>query len=388
MSDEYVRSLAHVEKVIDINPIAGADRVELATVLGWHCMVQKNQFHVGDLAVYIEIDSKCPPTEAFKFLEPKHYAVKTQKYFKGTVISQGLLMHPDDLGLNADELTEGQDLTEKIGVTYYEQEDNKRKAPSVDKYKKMAQRNQKLFSKKPIRWLMRRDWGKKLLFLFFGRKKDRSGGWPEWVVKTDEIRCQNAPWVFEEKTPRIVTEKIDGTSATYTLKRGKRGGNDFYVCSRNVVQDNENHETYYKTNVYWEIAEKYEIEQVLIFLLNYKFPDAEWITIQGEIYGKGIQKREYSLDHHEFAAFNLITSDRGRFGTLEMERILKQYSIPCVPIVNASFILPDTVDEMLEYATDKSKIDGLEREGVVCRKPDGTGSFKAVSNEYLMKYHS
>ena len=386
MSEEYVRELAHVEKVVDIQPIAGADRVELATVLGWHCMVAKNQFKVGDLAIYIEIDSKCPPTEAFKFLEGKHYAVKTQKYFKGTVISQGLLMHPSDLGLKAEDLHEGQGLTEQLRITYYIPEDNKRKAPSSDQYKVMAQRNQKLFSKRPIRWLMRREWGKKLLFLIFGRKGDKKRSWPEWVVKTDEIRIQNCPWELEDKTPCIITEKVDGTSTTWSMKRGKRGKNDFYVCSRNVVMRTEDHTTYYETPVYQEIAKKYNAKQVLTYLLD-QFPKAEWVTIQGEIYGAGIQKRDYSIKDHDFAAFNLITSDHGRFGTLEMERILKEYGIPCVPIVNASFVLPDTVDEMIEYATGTSMIDGLPREGVVCRSMDGSKSFKAVSNKYLLKYH-
>lgn len=130
------RALAHVEKIVDIRPIEGADRVELATVLGWHVMVAKEQFKVGDLAIYIEIDSKVPNKEPFLFLEKKHFAVKTQKYFKGTVLSQGLLMSLSDFGMTEADVEEGQDLTEKLGITYYVPEDNQRKAPSVDKYKR------------------------------------------------------------------------------------------------------------------------------------------------------------------------------------------------------------------------------------------------------------
>ena len=183
------RELAHAEKITEIIPIEGAENVEIAKVLGWRVMVKKGQFKPGDLGVYIEIDSKCPATEAFAFLEKKHYAVKTQKYFKGTVLSQGLLMTPEDLGIDPSTLTEGQGLTEQLGITYYEPEDTKRKAPSVDKYKKMARRHPRIFGKPWARWMMKRSWGKKLMFLFFGRKKDRKSGWPEWVVKTDETRC-------------------------------------------------------------------------------------------------------------------------------------------------------------------------------------------------------
>ena len=383
-----MRELAHVEKIVAINPIEGADKVELATVLGWRVMVKKGQFHVGDLGVYIEIDSRCPKTEAFAFLESKHYAVKTQKYFKGTVISQGLLMHPTDLGLDPATLVEGQGLTELLGITYYEPEDNIRKAPSADKYKRMAQRHPKIFSKPWARWMMKRGWGKKLMFLFFGRKKDRRSGWPEWVVKTDEERVQNCPWILEDKSPWVATEKIDGTSATYTLKRGNgfRKKDEFYVCSRNVVQLKEDQDTYYKTNVYWEIAKKYDIEKVLhVFLENN--PDAEWVTIQGEIFGDGIQKRNYSMQDHDFRAFNLIMSHVGRLPTPAMADGMSDFGIKSVPIIDTEFILPDTVDELLEYATGTSEIDGGMREGIVFRSQDGSRSFKAVSNEFLLKYH-
>ena len=65
-------------------------------------MTRRGQFKPGDPAIYFEIDSKVPETETFEFLAPKHYKVKTQKYFKGTVISQGLLMSAEDFGWKTD----------------------------------------------------------------------------------------------------------------------------------------------------------------------------------------------------------------------------------------------------------------------------------------------
>lgn len=233
---------------------------------------------------------------------------------------------------------------------------------------------------------MKRNWGKKLLFIFFGKTKDRKGGWPDWVAKTDEERIQNAPWILENKNSWIATEKIDGTSTTFTMKKGKRGKKEFYVCSRNVVQDTPDRNCYYDTNVYWEMAKKYNIEQVLSQLID-RF-GFEWVTIQGETYGAGVQKRDYGLEGHDFMAFNLITNDKGRWGTKAMINELNNYDIPCVPIVNDSYVLPDTVDELLEYATGESLIDGKMREGIVFRSEDGSMSFKAVSNQFLLKYHS
>ncbi len=395
------RELAYVVKIDGISPIAGADRVELAHIGGWRIMVKKGQFQVGDFAIYFEIDSKVPEKEPFMFLEPKHFKVKTQKYFKGTVISQGLLMAFDDFILNSEvpswvqslkfQINRGvniehEGLTEVIGVTYAVEEDNKRKAASVDKYKKMAQRRPNIFKQPWAKWFMRREWGRKLMFILFGKKKDKKTGWPSWVSKTDEERVQNMTWILEDKSDWIATEKIDGTSTTATYRRTGRRKHEFYICSRNVVFDKPDKGCYYDTNVYTEMAEKYHFEDVLAALVE-KY-DLEWATLQGETYGAGIQKREYGLKGHDFVGFNLIFSDRGRLNSIEAKEILAEYGIPWVPIVDEHFVLPDTVEELLAIATDKSVIDGGMREGLVFRSQDGTRSFKAVSNEFLLKYHN
>lgn len=397
------RELAYVVKIDGISPIAGADRVELAHVGGWRIMVKKGQFQVGDYAIYFEIDSKVPEKEPFMFLESKHFKVKTQKYFKGTVISQGLLMALDDFILNSEvpswvqslkfQISKGADIehegvTEVIGVTYAVEEDNKRKAASIDKYKKMAQRRPNIFKKPWAKWMMRREWGRKVMFALFGKKKDKKNGWPSWVSKTDEERIENLPHYFADKTPLVATEKVDGTSTTFTMKRGKFGKVELYICSRNVVFDTPDKGCYYDTNVYVEMAEKYQIADKLKELLD-SHPDAEWVTIQGETFGGNIQKRDYSTTEHDFKAFNLIFSNTGRLGTVEMEAILTPMGIPCVPIISTEFIMPDTIDELREFVDSApSAIDGKMKEGIVFRALDGTRSFKCVSPTFLMKYHN
>lgn len=410
------RQLAYVVLIDDIQPIQGSDNCECAVVGGWHVMVRKNEFKTGDPAIYFEIDSYLDPSNsAFSFMEKKKYKVKTQRYTfggKGNFISQGLLMSAanfgwsigidtqdsscdvyfiiDDKGERHYSGGESRFLTKKLNVTYAVTEDNTRKAASADKYKKMAQRHGKLFSKQPFRWLMKRTWGKKLLFVFFGKKKDKKSEWPSWVAKTDEERIQNMPWILENKEPWVATEKIDGTSTTFTLKRGDGFKKDeFYICSRNVVFDKPDKACYYNTNVYIEMAEKYDIYNKMKNLLDNHFTDCDWITIQGETYGAGIQKRDYHTTDHNFMAFNFITSKEGRWGTEKMVELLQRLmGIPCVPIIDTNFILPDTVEELLEYATSHSVLDNDLREGIVFRSKDGSKSFKAVSNEYLMKYHS
>ena len=392
------RELCYVVNIDRIEPIVGSDNCEAAVVGGWRVMTRKGTFQAGDKAVYFEIDSKVPETETFAFLAPKHYKVKTQKYTfggKGLMISQGLLMSFEDFGWDINAYEVGDFLTETLGVKYSVIEDNKRKA-SIDKYKRMAQRHAKLFkTNKLVKWLYARTWGKKLLFLFLGNKRDKKAAfWPSWVVKTDEERIQNLPQLFPpDDTEWFVTEKIDGTSTTFTMKKGKRGKYEFYVCSRNVCFDKPEKEEklFYETNVYTEMAIKYDMEKVLHSLLYETkglSENLDFVTIQGETYGKSVQKRDYHMDNIDFMAFNLIYGDK-EFGTKrlnprEMADTLSKYNIPCVPILDEHFKLLNTIDEMIEYADGNSVIDDDYREGIVLRTYDATDSFKAVSNTYLI----
>ena len=384
------RALAYTARCGAIKPIEGADNIELMAVNGWHVIVKKGEFKEGDMCVYFEIDSKLPVAEWSEFMAAKHYKVKTMKLNKFKVISQGLALSINVFGINIKE-EENIDLTKELGVVYSVDEDNKRKA-EVNKYEKMRQRHLELFKKnKLVKWLFKRDWGKKVLFIFLGKKKD-TRGWPAWVVKTDEERCQNLPHLFPgDETEWIVTEKIDGTSTTFTMKRKRFKENEFYICSRNVVFDKPDKECFYETNVYTEMADKYMIKQVLEeFLDDHK--ELEFVTIQGETYGAGVQKRDYSLTDHDFMAFNLIfgykNGETERFNPVVMTRILSNYDIPCVPVLDEHFTLPATCDELLDYAASEvSKVDGGMREGIVLRTADGKQSFKAVSNEFLIKYH-
>ena len=65
------------------------------------------------------------------------------------------------------------------------------------------------------------------------------------------------------------------------------------------------------------------------------------------------------------------------------------FKLKCVPLVDPSYELPETVEELLEYAgSELSRIDKGMREGVVFRSEDGVHSFKAVDNNFLLKYHN
>lgn len=381
------RALAHIEKIEWVRPIEGADNIELIGVLGWVCIAKKEEFKPGDLAVYIEIDSKCPDSdERFAFLAAKHYKVKTMKLGKFKVISQGLAL-PISLFHELSDKTIGSDVTENLKITYSCEEDIKRKSNSVDpdaKYKSMAQRHKKLFSRPFVRKIMRYKLGRKIMFLFFGKKKDNPKEFPKWIVKTDETRIENAPFYLESTDKWIKTEKLDGTSCIFAVDRIKKNKFEFIVCSRNVRQADRNQETYHESNIYWELADKYGIEIILTkFAMENGYNK---VVLQGEGVGS-VQGNPYKLKENELFVFNLIV-DGVRLGTVDMAKFCEQNGLKSVPIIDTEYVLPKTMEEMKLEADGYSEINPkVKREGFVYRSVDGQQSFKNVSREYLLKHN-
>lgn len=383
------RALAHIEKIEWVKPIEGANNIELIGVLGWVCVAKKGEFQTGNLAVYIEIDSKCPENdERFEFLANKKYKVKTMKLGKFKVISQGLAL-PLSLFPELDGKNIGDDVSKDLKITYSSEEDIKRKSNSIDpnaKFKSMAARHKNLAKKKWFRWLMKREWGKKLLFFFLGKKRDNPKEFPKWIVKTDETRIENAPFYLQNKNPWIKTEKLDGTSCTFAINRQKKGKDkfEFIVCSRDVRQADKNQECYHDSNIYWELADKYGIKSVLTKLAienNY-----DRVVLQGEGVGN-VQGNPYKFKENRLYVFNLII-EGNRVGTKEMADFCDGNNLLHVPIISTEYYLPKTMEEMKLEADGYSEINPkVRREGYVYRSQDGQQSFKNVSREYLLKHN-
>lgn len=380
------RALAYIQHVTNIRPIDGADNIEQCNVLGWNLICKKGEFHEGDPCVYIEIDSKVPEREEFEFLRAKGFKVKTMKLGKFNCISQGLAM-PQSAFKELAGLSEGTDVTDILGIKYSVQEDNARKGngdPNA-KYKSMAARHQKIFKKKWARWMMRRSWGRKVMFFFFGKKKDNPRGFPTFVSKTDEERVENQPWRIGDGKTYLATEKLDGTSCTYALERKGRNKFEFYVCSRNVRQQDEKQECYHDHNIYWDLAFKYNIEQHLKDFLN-QFPQLKWVCIQGEGVGS-VQGNPLKLTEDDLYVFNFKESKTGRWSSMDGAGQVREWGMKWVPILG-EVQMPDTMEELKVLATGKSKVNPeVMREGIVYRSLDGSDSFKNVSREYLLKHN-
>ena len=424
LNSKNERELAYVVLIDSIEPITGSDNCECAIIGGWHIMVRKDQFDVGDPAIYFEIDSKVPSTNpAFSFLENRNYKVKTQKFTfggKGNFISQGLLMHASDFGWEIKEQIhvdhrdgseeripyivddkgiehyvddESRFLTKTLGVTYADDEDNQRKAKNIDpnaKYLSMKARHKKFFSNKFVKKMWKYPWFRKLCFFFMGKKKDKPRGFPTkfpFVHKSDEERVENMPFILKDKEPWIKTQKIDGTSSTYILERIGKNKFEEYVCSRNVRQltpSQKNYHTDIEGNVYWMMADKYKIFD---FLKSYLIENnLDYVCLQGETAGPSLQGNPHKFKEICFFGYNFIRSDTGRMNSIEAAKICEDAGIPWVPIADEAYILPDDMETLKLDADGPCLVGEGPREGWVYRSLDGKQSFKNVSREYLLKH--
>jgi len=360
------RKLASIQRIGKILPIGGADAIEIVTVNSWKVVSKKGEFNEGDLCVYFEIDSFLPVREEFEFLrkssfkkmgDKEGFRLKTIK-LRGQ-ISQGLCLPLSVLNSKGFEemvvgfseqpwgnqlqlgpyddamiIEEGIDLTDYLGVLKYE--------PPIPAS-------------------------------LAGKVK---GYFPGFIRKTDEERIQNMTKEFDSMRDKhyYVTEKLDGSSATYYFNNGVFG-----VCSRNL----ELLET--EENTFWKVARELFIEEKLGTLEgNY--------AIQGELIGEGIQGNPYKIKGQTVKIFNMFNIDtREYLGLDDMIRILEKINVDdkpleLVPVIYYDYKLPSTIEEVLIQAEGKSRLnEQTEREGLVIRNKDKSISFKAISNNFLLK---
>ena len=336
------RKLASIQLIKELNPINGADAILCAKVLGWECVVKKNEFQPNDKCVYFEIDSVLPIAswndhlrkEADKKLRVKTIRLRGQ-------LSQGLALPLSILPQGEYEV--GQDVTSLVGVEKYE--------PVVPAH-------------------------------LSGMVK---GNFPSFLHKTDEVRLQSEPNVLVEASNKglvlIGTLKMDGTSFT-----AYRRDDEFGVCSRNLnLKETED-------NAHWKMARKLKLEEIL------RGEDRN-LCIQGEMVGPGIQANRLGLKEIELYLFNLYDIDSGKY--LNREDLIgfgKKHNIKIVDTVHSlqlgNDFVPNSVDYFLSIANELNYNNGTPAEGIVWRPAvethsdvlKGRLSFKTISNRFLEKY--
>ena len=341
-----MRKLASIRIIDRIDPIEGADAIEVATVGGWKIVVKKGEFAVGDLAVYLEIDSWIP-TELAPFLskgkEPRVFEgirgerLRTVK-LRGQ-LSQGLLLNLDLAIPQTNSFAEGDDVSEVLNIVKWEMPMNAQLAG-------MAR-----------------------------------GNFPSLIPKTDQERAQNMVKEIvsaNEVGMRFeITEKLEGSSMTCYLIDG-----EFGVCSRNLdLKETEG-------NAFWQVARRDGIEEKMR-----NETDENWdFAIQGELIGPGIQGNIYNLKEVEFRVFDVYDITNGCYlNPLPRRNLIACMDLKHVPVLVAAGSLYDTlgitdIPQLLKFAEGKSVMGmiGCEREGIVFKEVSGGMTFKVISNKYLL----
>jgi tRNA-binding EMAP/Myf-like protein len=369
------RKLASIQRIVSLSPIEGADRIQKCVVLGWELVVAvKDNFNVGDLVVYCEVDSILPDKPEFEFLRERKFRIKTIK-LKGQV-SQGICFSLSILPKG--KYKEGDDVTEILGVTKYD--------PQAEFERKESLRLASIDKNRMTKFLKRYSWYRNLFF------KPPRIPFPSFIHKTDEDRIQLFPHACEEwkGIPFTVTEKIDGQSGTYfCIPNPKKGLFQpkwlFGVCSRNFQLLKEDNSSY------WAIAKQLSLKDKMIEVCN---RINSGIIIQGEIIGSKIQGNKYNRDGFEFFVFNFVLYNKGEYASLDQESqciYCGQLGLQVVPVTRTHYFLPSTIHEIVEFAKGSSVLNDVRgidipREGVVMRNYDRNISFKAINSDFLLQY--
>ena len=350
-------NLASAERILKIEPIEGADFIQKATVLGWELVIKKDEFHVGDLAGYIQIDTVVPEIEQFEFLRERKFRVRTIKLRKQ--ISQGILVP-----LPPGNWAEGDDLTESLGIKKYSKDielvEERPKVPKVW--------YRKLWYTLKYRYLVK---------IFPGLKSFNRASFPKNLVPiTDEERIQSIPGVLDRYKGKtfVISEKLDGSSITIIHQKKWNGKSKYRICSRRFElfnTKNEWHQVFFSTG----------FERHLQALCEYFKTDNT--IVQGEYIGKP-QGNKYQLLYNEIRLFNIYINGK-RIMQNQFYDVCNSLKIPCCPHLHTevmNFDLPG----IIKFAEGKSVLNKYtEREGLVFRCVQDGLSFKVISNKYLLK---
>ena len=344
-----MRKLASIQRIYKIEPIEGADRIELAHVLGWQCVVNKGQFKEGDLAVYFEVDSFLPMLPQFEFLRSSSYRktdimgegyrLKTMR-FRGQ-ISQGLLLPIDVFSDIPRDIELGEDVTDIIGVGKWEIEERITTGGTV------------------------------------------IGDLPRDIPHTDETRVQAEPALISEFAglDYYISTKMDGSSHSVGID-----DEGFHVTGHNYEYRDDGQSAFYELIKSMGLREKMED-----FMIE---NDLDVLTIQGELCAPGIQRNRLKLTKPHWYVFT-VRENTKRVGLERMLEICRELDLETVPIEETGYDLPSkypTVESLLERA-DGTYPGGNRKEGIVIRPVEpvfsklisASLSMKVVSNKYLLK---
>jgi ATP-dependent RNA circularization protein (DNA/RNA ligase family) len=154
------------------------------------------------------------------------------------------------------------------------------------------------------------------------------------------------------------------------------------VCGRNYSYKESD------THTFWKLSRKYDIENKL---REYYEKTGKYLALQGEIVGPGIQANRLGLPDNDLYVFNVVHIREGFLPITEAIELINSWGMNFVPIIDRNNSFNYGVEDCLNLAKGKyaehfpSAKPSQDREGIVIRSVDGTISFKAINNDFLLK---
>lgn len=327
--------LASIETIKEIVSHSGADKLEIAKILGWQSIVKKGEFKAGDKVVFVVIDTILPNAPWSEFLADKSNPEKPIRLrtvkLRGEY-SQGLVLPLTVLPENVQGWHEGADVGGALNIKKYEKEIPAQLSGEV------------------------------------------LGGFPSFLAaQTDEDNGLSYPDLVDEVLKHeyiTVTKKLDGSSCTIIIEDKQIK----YVCSRRLsLKETEQ-------NSFWRVARKLDLS---------KLSDGRYV-IQGELMGPGIQGNQLKLIEPELFVFQ-INYNGDFYPYVDMvydcRNNLKCKYVPHVDDFHT--ISPISVEDLQKLADSQVLPDGGAAEGIVVRPQSyinaGNGrplSFKIINRNY------
>lgn len=344
-----MQDLANIKQIIDLHPHTNADTLELAIIEGWQCVVKKGEFQIGDLVVYVSIDTRLTGNPSWaSFLETRNWRVRLIK-LRGE-LSYGLILKTDVLPPEI-LIEDGLDVSKILGVEKYEKPESNVGGPGT-------------------------------------RTKARSITFPRflgWSI-TDEVNIQSKKRLLEELRgqPYYFSVKADGSSASFGfgLTLTHPDGELIVATRKQWVDFNDDSDDNWS-----KVVRKYNLVEILE-------KNREW-AIQAELVGPAIQKNRLGLIDHEIRIFNIFNTTTRKYGGFsDLKNFCQKTGLPMVEILEEGENFQYELSKLLEFAAKTKYPNGHPAEGMVVRPQEEMYSsclrdrlsFKVLNSTYLLKY--
>lgn len=367
---ENLNSVAFVSKITSIKPIEGADKIELAEVGGWNCIVQKDSYKIDELVIVATTDAIIPESLS-DMMNVTQYLRKGQRV--RTVKLRGVysecLIIPFKFTPRPATYKDGDDMMKELNIFKYE--------PPV-----------------------------KQVTLASG-KKIRYSENPNFLVYYKFPNIKNVPDMFTEDDEVQITRKIHGTNARYGIVKKNKlsfldkikisiakkikpdwewAAYEFVVGSHNVEKGSDS-QGFYETNVWYEVSDSYLIKQKLWhYAKSIGVKEiGSGLVLYGEIYGAGIQKGyDYDLRGIQFMGFDVIKDGEYLSTTDAIRTIEMNLGLRHVPVLYTGNWNKEIQDSFVfNNFIENSKV---PHEGIVVKLKSGMRGkiAKVINPDYLI----